>query len=115
MTVGLIIGTNVALAVGSTVASSVAAGVGGAVASSGFTVGSSSVATFIEDTTAGSGAAMLVGQVQFLNVVGRIGGEKGSASLRSYSEGFAWANLELRRNIVVSLSGTHALSRTCPV
>ena len=37
----------------------------------------------------------LIGQVQFLNVIGRVGGSNGSASMASFSGGFGWANLEL--------------------
>jgi hypothetical protein len=38
---------------------------------------------------------LLSGQVQFLNVVGKVGGSNGSASLSTFSGGFGWANLDL--------------------
>lgn len=106
--VGVIVAANVAVAVGSTVAAAAAsvgasgaAGVSGSVAYSGISSGGSSATSFVEDTSSVSGTNNLVSQVQYLNMVGQIGGGK-SSSLRSYSEGYNWANLDLGLNVVVS-------------
>jgi len=39
--------------------------------------------------------------VQFLNLVGRIGGSNGSDTMAAFSSGFGWANLELPASLAV--------------
>jgi len=78
------VGTSVASAVGAAVAS----GAGGGAGASG--------------GGGGGGAVMpLIGQVQFLNLAGRIGGTNGSDSMAAFSSGFGWANLELPASMAV--------------
>ena len=37
---------------------------------------------------------LLISHVQFLNVVGQVGGSNGSKPLAAFSEGFGWANMD---------------------
>ena len=75
-----VVAANVAIAVGTAVVGSVAVG---GVAGGGAGGGSS------------GGSAALISSVQFLNVMGRVGGENGSAGMSSFTEGFGWANYDL--------------------
>ena len=49
----------------------------------------------------------LVGHVQMLNMVGRVGGENGSDSMAAFSDGFGWANLDMQ----FSIFGTETSAR----
>jgi hypothetical protein len=80
--VATVVATNVAMAVGTAVAGSVGGAVGGATGGASGGGG------------AGGGCAALITQVQFLNVMGRIGGSNGSAGMASFTEGLGWANFE---------------------
>ena len=51
------------------------------------------VAASLESAGAGGASCMpLIGHVQFLNVVGQVGGSNGSKALGAFSSGFGWAN-----------------------
>ena len=80
--VGTVVAANVAMAVGTAVAGSVGGAVGGATGGASGGGGS------------GGGCAALITQVQFLNVMGRIGGSNGSVGMSSFTEGLGWANFE---------------------
>jgi len=45
----------------------------------------------------------LINQVQFLNVLGRVGGSNTSTSLQVFTEGMGWANLELPPDAAASV------------
>ena len=91
--VAAVVGTNVAVTVGAAVASSIGTAVGGGIGSAGAaTTGSSNGLS-----ASGGGAASclpLISQVQFLNVMGRVGGSNGSASMFAFTSGLGWANYE---------------------
>jgi hypothetical protein len=82
---GVVIGTNVAVAVDTTVAGGVAGGVRGGVGGSSSGGGG------------GGGTTMaLIQNVQFLNLLGRVGGSEGSESVADITNGLGWANYDLR-------------------
>jgi hypothetical protein len=81
---GVVIVTNVAVAVGTAVAGGVAGGVGGGVGGSSSGGGG------------GGGTTMaLIQNVQFLNLLGRVGGSEGSESVAGIANGLGWANYDL--------------------
>lgn len=89
----------VSVAVGAAVAAGIAGGVAGGVAG-GAGGGGTGGAGGAEGGGGGGGGAMaLIGHVQMLNMVGRVGGENGSDSMAAFSDGFGWANLDMQFSI----------------
>ena len=84
------VSTAVAAAVGSAVAGAVAGAVGGGVAG-----GAGGGAAGGAGGGGGGGAVQLIDQVQFMTVVGSVGGESASAANKAFSSGFEWSNFEL--------------------
>ena len=54
-----------------------------------------SVAASLAGAGAGGGAMAVIGQVQTLSQLGKVGGGEGSSAMSQFSEGFSWANFEL--------------------
>lgn len=50
--------------------------------------------TIETSSSAGGSCMLLISHVQFLNVVGQVGGSNGSKPLAAFSEGFGWANMD---------------------
>ena len=73
-----------AVAVGAAVAGAVGGAIGGGVGGGASAGGGG-----------GGGCLPLITQVQFLNVLGRVGGTNGSEGMASFTEGFGWANYEI--------------------
>ena len=110
--VGTVVASNIAVAAGTAVASALGSAAGGAVVgtTAGTTAGAAGggigagvaedlaveeMAQTIETSSSAGGSCMLlISHVQFLNVVGQVGGSNGSKPLAAFSEGFGWANMD---------------------
>ena len=92
----------VSAVVGATVAASVAAGVAAGVAgAAGGAAGGGAAGGGAAGGGAGGGPAMaLIGHVQMVNVVGRVGGSNGSTTMAAFGDGLGWANLDLPFSMV---------------
>ena len=82
--VAAVVAANIAAAVGASIASAVAGSTGGGAVGGG--AGSAS--------GGGGACATLIMQVQFLNLVGKVGGDDKDENFGAFTDGFGWANLQ---------------------
>jgi len=88
------VATAVASAVAGTVAGSVAGAVGGGVAG-GAGGGAGGAGGAGGGGGGGGGVVALIDQVQFMTIVGTVGGSSASPGNAAFSKGFGWANFDL--------------------
>lgn len=91
--VSAVVGAAIATAVGSAVVTTVTTALGSTVAgTTASAVGTGGAGT--ASSSAGS-STVLISQVQVLNLMGRIGGSNSSEGMKTFTEGFGWANFDV--------------------